>query len=636
MDYIKVAAVSPALRVADVSFNLAETLKLLKTLHGAHVKVAVFPEMSLTGYTIGDMVLMEDLLHAAEEALEKLTESTLGKDMVVIVGLPLRRKGLLYNCAAVLFEGRVLGIVPKTHIPNYGEFYEHRWFTPYGKHAKGFLDLPFQENVPFGTLVFDAKAYRFGVEICEDLFAPVAPSTHLALHGAELLFNLSASNELVGKSDYRRDLVRVQSAKTLSAYVYASAGVGESTTDLVFSGHLLLAEYGSVLQENQRFQLESDWIAEHVDVTRIRGERLRNTTFRMEASNLQETPLTVSFRHSSLTLDGFHRPMDPHPFVPENPVERKRRAEEIFAIQAHGLAKRLRHTGLQKSVIGISGGLDSTLALLVVRKAHALLHLPMENIIAITMPGFGTTDRTYGNAVEMIQELGADFREIPIREAALLHMRDIGHDPDLHDSTYENVQARERTQILMDIANKEGGLVVGTGDLSELALGWCTYNGDHMSMYGVNASIPKTLVRTLVRHVLEMEENGRLAAILADVLDTPVSPELLPRGRKDELVQKTEEIIGPYELHDFFLYHHLRYGASMEKIRFMAEKAFAGRYGRDAIEKWLGLYAKRFVTQQFKRSAMPDGPKVGSIALSPRGDLRMPSDAAHGVFTKNL
>ncbi|MBR0574813.1 NAD(+) synthase [Proteiniclasticum sp. BAD-10] len=634
MDFIKVSAVSPQLRVADVEFNTQEIIKIMKSQSEAKTKVVVFPELSLTGYTAQDLFLTEDLLRGAEKGLRKVQEASRELDLVVIVGLPLEHQNRLFNVAAVIFEGEILGIVPKTHIPNYNEFYESRWFTPYSPAWGNSVRVSHAGELPFGNLLFRTPEYTFGVEICEDLFAPISPSAHLSLQGAELIFNLSASNELVGKREYRRDLVKMASAKNMGAYIYASAGTGESTTDLVFSGHLLVAEYGTVLQENQRFALESDEVSAYVDLSRIRGERRRNSTFRGRTSG-QEAGL-VEFVHRAYDLSGFDRLVDPHPFVPRDDQERKLRAREILQIQSHGLVKRLRHLQMTKTVIGISGGLDSTLALLVIVKAYKILQLPLENIITVTMPGFGTTDRTYQNAIILCQELGTDLREISIVDAALLHFRDIGHDPSTHDATYENVQARERTQILMDIANKEGGIVVGTGDLSELALGWCTYNGDQMSMYGVNASVPKTLVRYLIRYFLEEEFTGRLAEALQDVLDTPVSPELLPKGDNDELLQKTEDLVGPYELHDFFLYHAVKYGADYRKILFLAEIAFQGVYPREVILRWLRVFIKRFYSQQFKRSAMPDGPKVGSISLSPRGDLRMPSDASAALYLAQL
>jgi len=636
MDYIKISSVSPKLKVADVHYNKEEILKLIKQLAHDKVKVALFPELSLTSYTSSDMFFSEDLLNAAESAIDEIVRSTRNLDMVVILGLPLRHEGRLYNSAAVVFEGEILGVVPKQNLPNYNEFYESRWFTAYNTTHGSLINIGDYKEIPFGNLVFSAGKYAFGVEICEDLFATISPSSSLSLQGAEIIFNLSASNELVGKSEYRRDLVKITSAKNIGAYVYSSAGTNESTTDLVFSGHLLVCEYGTVLAENERFSIESDVITAFIDLARIRGERLRNTTFRNESVNPKYLAGKVNFSHHSYETVGFDRSIDPHPFVPNNPVERKRRAREILSIQSHGLIKRLNHLNMKKTVIGISGGLDSTLALLVIVKAYKTLGIPYGNIVTVTMPGFGTTDRTYQNAIELCKELGTDLREISIVEASLLHFRDIGHDKDVHDATYENVQARERTQILMDIANKESAIVIGTGDLSELALGWCTYNGDQMSMYGVNASIPKSLVRYLVRYFYEEEFTGRLSEVLKDVLETPVSPELLPKGIDDELLQMTEDIVGPYELHDFFLYHYMKYGASYKKILFMAEIAFKDMYSPEVIRKWLKMFIRRFYTQQFKRSAMPDGPKVGSISLSPRGDLRMPSDASYNTFMNSL
>ncbi len=636
MDYIKIASVSPKLKVADVHYNKMEILKIVNQLAKEKVKAALFPELSLTSYSASDMFLSDDLLNATEDALNEIVEATHNLDMVVILGLPVRHEGRLFNSAAILFEGKILGIVPKQNLPNYNEFYESRWFTAYKETHGRTMDLGNHKGIPFGNLVFSAGNYSFGVEICEDLFATVSPSSSLSLQGAEVIFNLSASNELVGKSEYRRDLVKITSAKNVGAYVYASAGPNESTTDLVFSGHLLVCEYGTVIAENERFSIESDSITTFIDMARIRGERLRNTTFRNESVNPQFVADKVYFNHHSYDMTGFLRNIDPHPFVPNNPEERKRRAREILSIQSHGLVKRLSHLHMKKTVIGISGGLDSTLALLVIVKAYNILGIPYDNIVTVTMPGFGTTDRTYQNAIELCRELGTDLREISIVEASLLHFRDIGHDKSIHDATYENVQARERTQILMDIANKEGGIVIGTGDLSELALGWCTYNGDQMSMYGVNASIPKTLVKYLVRYFYEEEFTGRLSAVLKDVLETPISPELLPKGKENELLQMTEDIVGPYELHDFFLYHYMKYGASYKKILFMAKVAFKETYTEETIKKWLKVFIKRFYTQQFKRSAMPDGPKVGSISLSPRGDLRMPSDASFKTFMDTL
>jgi len=636
MNYIKAAAVSPELRVADVAYNTKEILHIVHRRLSDDVRAVLFPELSLTGYTPADLFFTEDLLHASEEALRLIAEETKELDLILVVGLPLRHRNRLFNTAAVLHQGKVLGVVPKQHLPNYNEFYESRWFTAYDKSHGNEIHLKGFGTVPFGPLVFESDAFTFGVEICEDLFAAIPPSASLSLQGAEIVFNLSASNELVGKKEFRRSLVNMTSAKNIGAYVYASSGPNESTTDLVFSGHLLISEYGTLLKENKRFSFESDLLEAFIDVSRIRGERLKNTTFQREAYQASQEALRVRFSQEQKPIKNFDREIDPHPFVPKAESERIERAREILAIQSHGLIKRLKHIGLNKTVLGISGGLDSTLALLVIVKAYQVLNLPLKNIITVTMPGFGTTDRTYQNALSLCRELGTDLREISIVKASLQHFEDIGHDPSVHDATYENVQARERTQILMDIANKEGGIVIGTGDLSELALGWCTYNGDQMSMYSVNGSIPKTLVRYLVKYFYEVEFHGELSRILKDILETPVSPELLPKGDQDELLQKTEDLVGPYELHDFFLYHFMKYGAGVEKILFMAEHAFQEKYDKETIRKWLKVFIRRFHTQQFKRSAMPDGPKVGSISLSPRGDLRMPSDAAYGTFTKHL
>lgn len=636
MDYIKVAAVSPKIKVADVTFNTEQILNVIKKEVSADVKTILFPELSLTGYTPADLFFTEDLLNASEKALLEVAECTKMTDTVIILGLPLRHRNRLYNAAAVLHKGLLLGIVPKLHLPNYNEFYESRWFASYDKSHGTEITIQGFGKVPFGHLIFESPGYTFGIEICEDLFAAIPPSASLSLQGAELIFNLSASNELVGKKEFRKNLVNMASAKNIGAYVYASSGPNESTTDLVFSGHLLISEYGTLLRENQRFSLENDVLECFLDLSRIRGERLKNTTFQREMHHPDMDAVRVPFSQEIGTIKNFDRYIDPHPFVPKKETERIERAREILTIQSHGLVKRFLHVGMKKAVIGISGGLDSTLALLVIVKAFKVLGFPMKNIITVTMPGFGTTDRTYQNALSLCRELGTDLREISIVKASLQHFEDIGHDPLVHDATYENVQARERTQILMDIANKESGLVVGTGDLSELALGWCTYNGDQMSMYSVNGSVPKTLVRYLVKYFYEVEFEGYLSDILKDILETPVSPELLPKGDNDELLQKTEDLVGPYELHDFFLYHFMRYGAGVEKILFMAEHAFSDVYDRETILKWLKVFVRRFHTQQFKRSAMPDGPKVGSISLSPRGDLRMPSDASFSSFIKLL
>ena len=548
--------------------------------------------------------------------------------MLITVGSPFLHNSILYNVAFVFYKGSVLGIVPKSYIPNYSEFYEKRWFSEGLDIKNATVDLPFQKNVPFGTdLIFSSQIANFGIEICEDLWVTIPPSSYLSLMGAHIIGNLSASNELVSKADYRKSLISNQSARCMCSYIYSSAGVHESTTDVLFSGHLLISENGSLLKENKRFQRENEVIYSYIDVFKLKSERMKNLSFRDATKNLSLNTNFIKFEFDDISIYNFDRFIDRHPFVPSSEQECDVRCKEIFNIQAASLAKRLEHTRCKKAVVGISGGLDSTLALLVIVKTFELLKLDKKNIVTITMPGFGTTDRTYNNAIELCNELGTDLREINIVKAALQHFEDIGHDKDIHDVTYENVQARERTQILMDIANKEGGVLIGTGDLSELALGWCTYNGDHMSMYSVNPSIPKTLVRYLVKYVAQNESNNVVSETLMDILDTPVSPELLPKDSTGEITQKTEDIVGPYELHDFFLYHFIKHGSTKDRIFFLANHAFKDDYSEEEIQKWLDKFMYRFFTQQFKRSALPDGPKVGSISLSPRGDFRMPSDA---------
>ncbi len=628
--FIKVSAASPRVTVGGVQQNLKNALSEIEIAAKNKVKILVFPELYLSGYTCGDLFLQKTLTDACSDALKTLCEKTKDLDMVICIGLPVRADNRLYNCAAVLFRGEVLGFVPKTYIPNYGEYYEKRWFAS-GK------DL--SDDIRFAGIFVDTRSnalFRLaddivlGVEICEDLWVPDPPSTRLALAGANIIVNLSASNEAVTKNEYRKSIIAAQSAKCFCAYVYASAGVGESTTDLVFSGACTIAENGAILAEGERFAFDGSRAAADIDIDKLNAERIRNGSFSdnynrkdtciSENRETIDTPLETDFTDVTRTFN-------PHPFVPAEEREKDERCREILAIQSHGLAKRLSHTGLKKAVIGISGGLDSTLALLVSVRAMGILKFPTENILCVTMPGFGTTDRTYHNAVALIQAFGASFSEIPIRDAALQHMKDIGHDANVHDITYENTQARERTQILMDLANRNGGILVGTGDLSELALGWCTYNADHMSMYGVNAGVPKTLVRHLVENEAEHLPKN-IADILYDVLDTPVSPELLPPDENGKIQQKTEDTLGPYEVHDFYLYHFLRFGTRPEKLLFMAKRAFAGIYSEEQLGRWLRLFIKRFFANQFKRSCLPDGPKVGSVSLSPRGDWRMPSDAA--------
>ena len=633
MDFIKVAAACPMTRVADIDYNLENILICLDEAYKNGAKSIVFPELAITSYTCSDLFMQYSLLEKANLAIEKLIKKSAGLDMLIAIGAPLSFKNVLFNCAYIIFDGKLLGIVPKSYIPNYSEFYEKRWFSEGLGIIDEKVDFTFQKDVPFGTnLIFTSGRYSFGFEICEDLWVTIPPSSYLSLLGANIIGNLSASNELVSKKDYREALISNQSARCMSAYIYSSAGVHESTTDLLFSGHMLIAENGTMLKENERFQRNNEVIYSCIDVFRLNSERLKNISFRDSSRIVPFEAEVINFNYMNTTINNFDRFIDKHPFVPSNAKLREERCKEIFNIQAAALAKRMEHTNLKKAVIGISGGLDSTLALLVVVKTFELLGLDNKNIVTITMPGFGTTDRTYNNALTLCKELGCDLREINIVKAALQHFEDIGHDKDIHDVTYENVQARERTQILMDLANKEGGLLIGTGDLSELALGWCTYNGDHMSMYSVNPSIPKTLVRYLVRYVAEKESSTEVSDTLLDILDTPVSPELLPKSDKGEITQKTEDIVGPYELHDFFLYHFIKNGSSKERIKLLAEKAFKDDYSKEEIAKWLDKFIYRFFTQQFKRSALPDGPKVGSISLSPRGDWRMPSDASFNSF----
>ncbi len=629
--FIKTAVMTPKIKVADCVYNAGQICQELEAALAAGAKIIVFPELSLTGYTCGDLFWQETLLEAAREGLLKVMESTKGQEALVFAGLPWEKDGKLYNAAAVLWDGKLLGLVPKRFLPNYSEFYEARHFTP-GNEKPDMVEFH-GKQVPFGSkLLFscpDMPGLCVAAEICEDLWAPNPPSTNHALAGATVIANLSASDEATGKDIYRRRLVESQSARLVCGYLYASAGDGESTTDLVFGGHNLIAENGTLLKESPRFTNEPAFA--ELDIRRLLAERRRMTTFvPAKDEDYRVIPFRLTPGPTELT-----RYFDPAPFVPSGREDREHRCEEILSIQAMGLKKRLEHTGCQSAVVGISGGLDSTLALLVTARAFDLQKIPREKITAVTMPGFGTTDRTYFNACELTRRLGATLREVSIRDAVNIHFRDIGHDPQARDVTYENSQARERTQILMDIANQSGGLVIGTGDMSELALGWATYNGDHMSMYGVNASVPKTLVRHLVRYYADTCKDEKLASVLADVLDTPVSPELLP-PKDGEISQKTEDLVGPYELHDFFLYYVLRFGFDPGKLFRVAKLAFAGVYTADTILKWLKTFYRRFFAQQFKRSCLPDGPKVGSVAVSPRGDLRMPSDACARIWLERL
>ena len=625
--FIKVAAISPKIKVADPAYNAGVIVEKMKEAYEKGAKILVFPELCITGYTCGDLFLQEILLEEAKRQLSVIAEATQDMDALVMVGLPVEREGRLYNVAAVLHQGSVLGMVPKSNLPMYGEFYEGRHFTE-GNTVPVSYDFE-GEEVPFGrNLLFECNSMPglvIGCELCEDLWVADPPSTTHALMGATVIANLSASNETIGKDEYRRMLVKSTSGRLLCGYIYASAGEGESTQDLVFGGHNLIAENGSLLGEARRFCGET--VYGDLDIRRILSERRRMGTF---GKKKEDTYVTVTFR-LSVEETRLERVFVPMPFVPQDVQTREKRCEEILSIQSMGLKKRMEHTNAKTAVIGISGGLDSTLALLVTARAFDLLGLDRKGIKAVTMPCFGTTDRTYENACKMSKILGAELIEVDIREAVTIHFRDIGQDMECHDVTYENGQARERTQVLMDIANKKGGMVIGTGDMSELALGWATYNGDHMSMYGVNASVPKTLVRHLVRYYADTCGEEALKAVLCDVLDTPVSPELLPPV-DGVIAQKTEDLVGPYELHDFFLYHMLRSGYPPEKIYRIAKSSFAGVYEEEVIKKWLKILIRRFFNQQFKRSCLPDGPKVGSVAVSPRGDLRMPSDASASLW----
>ncbi|MBQ0027535.1 MAG: NAD(+) synthase [Lachnospiraceae bacterium] len=631
--FVKVAAITPSVKVADVEYNGAQIRKAMSEAVEKRAKVVVFPELCITSYTCQDLFHQESLINSAKDELIKIAEYSTKLDGLFFVGLPMRIDGALYNMAAAISEGKILGLVPKIYMPNYNEFYEARHFTP-GNHLEGTIQLNKDIEVNVGTkLIFqcrDLPELKVAAEICEDLWVPNPPSTEHAIAGANLIVNLSASDELTGKSGYRRELVVNQSARLICAYVYCSAGDGESTQDVVYSGQRLIAENGGLLREGEPFS----WgmITADIDVKRLEADRCRMTTFTQTSDRKNYTWIPFTLKDEVTKLERF---IDPRPFVPSDKANRDRRCEEILMIQASGLKKRLEHINCKTAVIGVSGGLDSTLALLVTVKAFDLLGKDHKEIIGVTMPGFGTTGRTYDNAVKQIRNLGCTFKEIPINEAVEVHFRDIGQDMSNHDVTYENGQARERTQILMDVANKEGGIVIGTGDLSELALGWATYNGDHMSMYAVNVSIPKTLVRYLVQYYADVCDNEELKQTLSDVLATPVSPELIPA--KDGVIsQITEDLVGPYELHDFFLYHMLRYGASPSKINRMANYALGEKYNYETILKWEKVFYKRFFAQQFKRSCLPDGPKVGSIAVSPRGDLRMPSDACGTLWMKEL
>ena len=629
--FVKVAAATPDIRVADVEFNTQNIINAMEEAQKNGAKILVFPELCVTGYTCSDLFDHSVLLKVSRKALLEIAENTNDKDMLVFVGAPLEVNGKLYNVAAAMNQGEIIGFTTKTFLPNYGEFYEMRQFTPGPQTVR---EITFEgKKIPFGPqILFQAEGMEelvVAAEICEDVWSPIPPSIQAALEGATVIVNCSASDETIGKDTYRRALISGQSARLISGYIYANAGEGESTTDIVFGGHNIIAENGTVLKESSRYVNEI--IYSELDLQRITGERRKNTTFQpLDEETLVRVPFTVEETKTFLT-----RTFPKKPFVPSDEQTRAQRCEEILTIQAMGLKKRLAHTNARTAVVGISGGLDSTLALLVTARAFDMLGRDKKDIIAVTMPCFGTTDRTYQNACEMSKKVGATLIEVPIADAVNVHFRDIGHDPEDHSVTYENCQARERTQVLMDIANKTWGMVIGTGDLSELALGWATYNGDHMSMYGVNASVPKTLVRHLVKYAADDTKDEALKNVLYDVLDTPVSPELLP-PKDGDIAQKTEDLVGPYELHDFFLYFMLRFGYEPSKIFRIACMTFDGEYDKETIFKWLETFCRRFFSQQFKRSCLPDGPKVGTVALSPRGDWRMPSDACVAVWMKDL
>ncbi len=632
--FLRVAAASPKVKVADCDFNLQEIKSIIQSAVEQQVQLLCFPELCLTGYTCGDLFFQTALQKKAVESLLNLTDFLKDKpSIIVVVGLPLAHRNALYNAAAAISAEGILGFVAKKYLPNSNEFYEKRWFQS----GTSIQSVSIEINgdlypVSSGNMVFETPFANFGVEICEDLWMPVPPSSQLAMQGADIICNLSASNELVGKNEYRKSLIAQQSARCIAGYVYASSGCGESSTDSVFSGACYISENGVMLEESKRFSFENELIISDIDISALRHDRILSDNFN---NSVDADSAEVYCHIDSVLTSGLKRKYNPHPFIPSE-KNRDESMNEVFNIQTHGLAKRLQHTGIQKVTIGVSGGLDSTLALLVTIKAFDLLNIPRENIIGITMPGFGTTGRTYTNAVNLMKSAGVTVKEISIVEAVTQHLKDIEHDINTHDVTYENAQARERTQILMDYANKINGLVVGTGNLSELALGWATYNGDHMSMYAVNSGIPKTLVKSLTRWIADTQTDEATKTILHDILDTPFSPELLPADNEGKIAQKTENFVGPYELHDFFLHRMLRYGDEPKRIYFIAQQAFKGMYPASEILKWLQVFYKRFFSQQFKRSCMPDGPKVGSVSLSPRGDWKMPSDAEAKIWLAAL
>ncbi len=627
--FYRVAAAVNKTVVGNPAKNAEEVLTLINDAHAKEVSVVVFPELTLMSYTASDLLLNQTLIASQDEALSYILKNIENINTIAILGIAVLEADRLYNCAAVLQNGKVLGIVPKSYLPNKKEFYEKRQFTSGRDVVRTTTEL-LEEEVPFGVdlLFADSKDMIFGVEICEDLWAVTPPSNHMASNGANLLFNLSASNELIGKHEYREELVRTQSARCMAAYVYSSAGVGESTTDTVFGGHSIIAEYGSTLSQNERFSLGSTLITADVDLERLRWLRLNESSYG-DGRRKKTRTIKVDALPDSSKIE---RDINPMPFVPSRYADKKHRCDEIVHIQAHGLIKRMNHAHIKKAVIGISGGLDSTLALLSTHRAFEMMNWDIKDIIAVTMPGFGTTSRTKSNAVQLCEALGVTLKEVDITDISLKEFEAIEHDKDEHSVTYENVQARARTSILMNMANKKGGLVIGTGDLSEIALGWSTYNGDHMSMYALNSGIPKTLIQYVIEYY---KSNKQIADIIDDILATPISPELLP-ANDDEIAQETEAIVGPYELHDFFLYHFIKYGAKPSKILHLAAMAFDTKYDENEIKKWLKVFLKRFFTQQFKRSCMPDGPKVGTISLSPRADWKMASDVDFESWMEEL
>lgn len=634
--FVRVGAVVPEIKVADTEFNSNEIIKQIEIAQNNKIQILCFPELSITGYSCGDLFHQEVLLENSIRALENIIEATSKLNIIVIIGMPIRIENQLFNTAVVIQNGNILGVVPKSYIPNYEEFYEDRWFTS----GKDFVQRNIKllgKEVPFGTdLLFKDKENNeicFAIEICEDLWVVNPPSSNYALNGANIIFNLSASNSVLGKSDYRKDLVKMQSAKTITGYIYVSAGVNESTTDMLFSGQAMVYENGTLLKENREFNFESNMIFIEIDTKRLMNDRQKNISY-MHSKDENKTYRNIEINISD-DIETLSREYSKTPFVPTDDKKKIKVCNEILNIQSYALAKRIKSIPTKKIIVGISGGLDSCLAFLVAIKAYEILDLDRKDIIAITMPGFGTTDKTLQNAKRLIEEYETTFREIDIKKACEVHFEDINQNKETFDITYENAQARERTQILMDIANKEGGIVLGTGDLSELALGWCTYNGDHMSMYGVNCGIPKTLVKYLIKYIADVESNESIKNILYSILETPISPELLP-SNNSEILQLTEKEVGPYLLNDFFLYHFFRYGATPEKILFVAREIFKDEYSEEEIKEKLKQFVKRFFTQQFKRNCVPDGPKVGTVSLSPRGDLRMPSDASYNLWLKNL